>query len=337
MKIFKDFTSSFKFSQVLCMNILVHALFHLSPVQLQALENPQPVRSDSTTSVPPDVSRFTTPAHTLEFQKDIFNQPSPVEKFRALLTAGSSERERLLAEYEADARLKIRVKIQEYENLSSELRFNRLMATELRWYLPALLKFEKDERLELVEKLDPKLAQLVLSRVDVWDQLPAAVKNSPEQKTLIIRHLCKSASSVPPLPENGARSNSQPPTPTEPPVRNGTTGLSKEENQRIQRLQLYFGLSPEEKKEMLKSVEGANDSSFLNRLQWLEAMPEGIRNHALRQLVRLQELSDQERHALGETLRAWNQLSAEQKSSLRQLLEKQPPSPGLMPIRSQRQ
>lgn len=331
------------------MTLVTHAAFafYITPIQLKALENPQPVRADSKNPGPPAVERYTAPAQTLDLQREIFNQPSPVERFRALLTAEPIERDLLLAEFEAGARSKIQNKIQEYENLSSELRFNRLMATELRWYLPAILKFESAERQQLVEKLDPKLAQLILIRAAIWDQLPVQAKNSPDQKTLIIQHLCKATSSAPPLPKekspqgtNGTPTPSQPPAPSTPPQLPGTGALgalSLQENQRIQRLQSYFGLSPEKKKEMLKSVESASDSSFINRLKWLEDMPEGIRSHALRQLVRLKELSPRERQSLGETLGTWNRLSEEQKSSLRQLLDKQPPSPGALSLSAENQ
>ena len=292
----------------------------------------------SSTGASPSAGQPQLPDQTQETSLDrFFNQPSPVEKFRLLLEASSSELNSELDTYPEETRSRIRLKITEYRKLSVEKRRQKLVATELRWYLPPLLNVDQETRDLHLKKLEPILANVIYQRLLTWDTLPEDLKSSSSKSSLIIGHLSKAPSLNPPLPNPSASgtlaSAAQPSSQNTPslPGAPGNSGSVKASNpvseERLQRLQAYFGMSQEAKNATLKDASLMSDSIFMSRLNWLETMPEQLWERVLSHLIRFQELSAEEKKAFGQSIKTWNRLPQAEKQAMRNLVKRTPPFP----------
>jgi hypothetical protein len=259
-----------------------------------------------------------------------FNQPSPVEKFRLLLEASSSELNSELDAYPEETRSRISVKIEEYRKLSVEKRRQKLTATELRWYLPPLLNADQVTRDFHLRKLEPGLAEVIHQRLMTWDSLPEDLKSSSSKSNLIIGHLSKAPSINPPLPTPSAPGTvtTAPSLPTDPGNSVSEDLADPVSQERLQRLKAYFEMNQEAKNATLKDASLMSDSIFMSRLKWLETMPEQLRERVLSHLIRFQELSVEEKKAFGKSIKTWNRLPQPEKQALRNLVKKTPPFPG---------
>jgi hypothetical protein len=259
-----------------------------------------------------------------------FNQPSPVEKFRLLLEASSSELKAELDAYPEETRSKISVKIAEYRKLSVENRRQKLTATELRWYLPPLLNVDQDTRDFHLKKLEPGLAEVIHQRLMTWDSLPEDLKSSSSKSSLIIGHLSKAPSLNPPLPTPSASGTvaSAPKLPKVPGTSVSVNAAAPVSQERLQRLKAYFEMNQEAKNATLKDASLMSDSIFMSRLNWLETMPDQLRERVLSHLIRFQELSAEEKKDFGRSIKTWNRLPQPEKEALRNLVKKTPPFPG---------
>ena len=276
----------------------------------------------------PDQSKQTILNH-------IFDKPSPVEKFRHLLNVNPSELESELDTFPKETRSRINAKISEYRELSVEQRHQKLMATELRWYLPPLLNIDQETRDLHLKKLDPGLANVILQRLKTWDSLPDELKSSSLKSGLIIGHLSKAPLQNPPLP-NTARTevvtsvtaHSAPKLPSTSEDGKSVDKAIPVSQERLQRLQAYFEMSQEAKNATLKDASVMNDPIFISRLNWLENMPEVLRERVLSHLIRFQDLSNKEKKAFGQSIKTWNRLPKSEKQALRNLVKRTPPFPG---------
>jgi len=110
----------------------------------------------------------------------LLHELSPVAYFRVLLGMTPTQREKALAQKPATERETILRKIAEYEALPAEVREARLRHTELRWVLISLMKQAPAERTDRLRNLSAADRQFVEDRLRQWDQLPAA-----DQKTYL--------------------------------------------------------------------------------------------------------------------------------------------------------
>jgi len=97
---------------------------------------------------------------------------SPVELFRRLLAMTGEQRERALADRPAENRQGILRKIQEYEKITAEDRELKLRVTELRWYLPPLMRLPKADRAATLAVISEPVRKLIEERLLQWDLLP---------------------------------------------------------------------------------------------------------------------------------------------------------------------
>ena len=87
-------------------------------------------------------------------------------------------------------------------------------------------------------------------------------------------------------------------------------------------------MNQEAKNATLKDASLMSDSIFMSRLNWLETMPEQLRERVLSHLIRFQELSAEEKKDFGRSIKTWNRLPQPEKEAFRNLVKKTPPFPG---------
>jgi ureidoglycolate hydrolase len=102
--------------------------------------------------------------------------PSPVETFRMVLTTNEGGREAWLARKQASTRAAMEAKLREYAAMSAAEREARLQASQLRWYLPRLMKMKAPERTQVLAKIPQADRKLIEQRLGLWDILPPGLQ-----------------------------------------------------------------------------------------------------------------------------------------------------------------
>ncbi|HSH16096.1 MAG TPA: hypothetical protein VLD18_08700, partial [Verrucomicrobiae bacterium] len=116
---------------------------------------------------------------------------SPVELFRKLIVATPAEADELLRDRTLEQRRVIEEKLVEYRLLPPPLREWRLKATELRWYLPPLMRLPPGSRANLLQTVPPEDRALVEARLQQWDLLPPAEQQALLNNELAVRYLSR--------------------------------------------------------------------------------------------------------------------------------------------------
>ena len=96
--------------------------------------------------------------------------PSPVELFRMLLGTNAAGREAWLALKPANSRATIEAKLREYEVMTPEQREQKLRASQISWYLPALMKMPATDRaavLAAIPEEDRKVIEMRLGQLSI--------------------------------------------------------------------------------------------------------------------------------------------------------------------------
>lgn len=137
---------------------------------------------------------------------------SPVALFRKLLASSPAERGAAITNRAARHQAIIRRRLAAYEAMSPGQREERLLATELYWYLAPLLRQPADDRAAALARVPANWRATVTARLAVWDTLPA------DDRTELLRHeealhyfARIRAETLPPLP--GAQLVPAPPVP----------------------------------------------------------------------------------------------------------------------------
>jgi hypothetical protein len=102
---------------------------------------------------------------------------SPVDAFRELLALPPEAQRAALSNRTEAARQRLVVKLREYRQMDPDTRELRLLATELRWYLPSLLALAPADRASRLAELRPDLRALIEPRLTGWDGLPAELRS----------------------------------------------------------------------------------------------------------------------------------------------------------------
>jgi len=112
---------------------------------------------------------------------------TPVAYFRALLGMTPAERQRVLADKSEAERNQVLAKVREYQELPSEVREQRLLQTELHWYLLVLLRLDPAQRLERLKEISPLYQPMILPQLAQWDGLPADTRKALLEKESFLR------------------------------------------------------------------------------------------------------------------------------------------------------
>lgn len=256
---------------------------------------------------------------------------SPVDLFRDLLAMSPMERRNFLTNRPPDIRARILEKLREYEALDPNERELRLRATELRWYLPPLMRVAPTERAARLAAIPPDIRALVENRLMQWDLLPPPLQQEfldNEQTLRFFTHLDFGAMDHRRIAGNDpstnhyswendlARWNALPET--------KRRSLSDQFSQ-------FFDLSASEKTRTLNTLSDAERAEMEKTLRTFEKLPVQQRLKCIRSFEQFTRMSSQERYDFLKNAEHWSKMSPAQRQAWRDLVAHVPQWPPLPP------
>jgi hypothetical protein len=236
---------------------------------------------------------------------------SPVDSFRALLVMPTAERRRFLATRNTNAQERLAQKINEYRLLTTEQRELRLTATELRWYLQPLLRSPATNRTAQLALIPENLRDMVASRLEQWDRIPAPVQQMFLTNEQAAGYLARVE----------AATNFPPPPPA--PLRQRMTA----------RINQLFDLTPGEKEKVLATLSVAERQQMEKTLEAFQKLSPDQRRQCLISFKQFAEMTPAERQDFLKNAERWSQMTPAERQSWRELVSAAPNLPPLPNLR----
>jgi hypothetical protein len=255
---------------------------------------------------------------------------SPVDLFRDLLAMSPIERKNYLTNRPPQIRERILVKLHEYEVMDPNERELRLTATELRWYLPPLMRLQPADRAMRLAAIPPDTRKLVEDRLNQWDLLPPAL----QQEMLANEQTLSLFTRV-----NGSgQENFHFSTATVTNHFSGQDGLEAwnalpEEKRQFLSEQFthFFELTPEEKNKTLSAMSDAERKQMEKTLQAFEKLPPAQRVRCIRAFEQFASMTSPERSALLKSVEQWAQMPPNERQAWIDLVAHVPQWPPMPP------
>ena len=253
---------------------------------------------------------------------------SPVELFRRLLAMTPAQREQALAERPAENRRGILRKIQEYEKMSAGERELKLQVTELRWYLPPLMRMPRADRAATLAAISESVRKLVEERLLQWDLLPPPLQMDALGHQSTLGYFAGQ--------NYGAATNSMLQDPPLPPG-------AREELTRLRRLsqpqyaeviasfQKFYDLSAAEKQVVLLTLSADQRAQLDKSIQMLGKLPREERDLYVAAVSKLASLNDAEQREFLRNAERWQGMTPEERQVWRQIANRLPPLPPMPP------
>jgi hypothetical protein len=256
---------------------------------------------------------------------------SPVDLFRELLALTPAGRENYLTNHPPEIRNRILAKVREYEALDPDERELRLRATELRWYLPPLMRESPTNRDARLAAIPDDLRALVKTRLMLWDILPPPFQKEFFENERALRYFTHvDASNSPPMP----------PLPPDPRWHHGPRDsdlarrntLSEDQRQKITaQCNQFFELTPMEKKKTLNTLSDAERQQMEKTLETFGKLPPAQRLKCIRVFTEFAGMSAQEKQDFLKNAQRWSQMSPKERQTWRDLVTHVPEWPPLPP------
>ena len=281
------------------------------------------------TNVPAPQKLFSAPANLL--LPPMPRSTSPVDVFRRLLAMTPAERENSLTNRPPEIRNRILTKVREYEALDPNERELRLRATELRWYLPPLMRESPTNRAARLAAVPDDLQPLVKNRLRQWDILPPTLKAEFLESERTLRYFTQVDPSnrppLPPLPQD----QRSPHSPGGSDSANWNA-LSEDQRQKVTaQCSQFFELTPMEKKKTLNTLSDAERQQMENTLETFGKLPPVQRLKCLRAFTEFAGMSAQEKQDFLKNAQRWSQLPPKERQTWRDLVTHVPEWPPLPP------
>jgi len=284
----------------------------------QLLVFPAPAQDSANPS--PPVKIFPAPT---DLMPPLSQAPSPVNFFRRLLAMTPQERENFLTNRPPEIRERILAKVHEYLALAPDERELRLNATELRWYLLPLLREPPASRDARLAQVPDNLHDLVGSRLEQWDALPAPSRQEFLDNERTLQYFSHVDSTNAP-PEPGALRG---PSDVE---QARWQALSGDERQKITaQFNQFFDLTPVEKQKTLKTLSDAERAQMEKTLQAFDELPPAQRRQCIHAFTQFAGMSPAERAAFLKNAERWSQLPPKERQAWRDLVAQVPLWPPL--------
>jgi len=243
---------------------------------------------------------------------------SPVNFFRRLLAMTPQERADYLTNRPPEIRERILAKVREYLALGPDERELRLNATELRWYLLPMLRESPEDREARLAQVPDNLRDLVRSRLEQWDALPAASRREflDNERTLqYFSHVDSTNAPPEPGPQGGPSDAEQA----------RWQSLSGDERQRITaQFNEFFELTPDEKQKTLNTLSNAERAQMEKTLQSFDKLPTAQRIQCVRAFTVFAGMSPQDRTEFLKNAERWSQLPPKERQAWRDLVAQVP-------------
>jgi hypothetical protein len=248
---------------------------------------------------------------------------SPVNFFRQLLAMTPKERENYLTNRPPEIRERILAKVREYLALEPDERELRLNATELRWYLLPLLREPPANRDARLAQVPDNLRDLVMSRLEQWDALPAPSRQEFLDNERTLHYFSQVDPTNVPLEPGAPRGPSD--------VEQARwQALSEDERGKITaQFDQFFELTPDEKQKILNTLSDAERIQMEKTLQSFDKLPPAQRAQCIRAFTKFAGMSPAERAEFLENAERWSQMPPKERQAWRDLVAQVPLWPPL--------
>jgi hypothetical protein len=230
--------------------------------------------------------------------------PSPVELFRMLLTTNAAGREAWLATRPQSRRV-IEAKLSEYQGMTPEERDARLLASQLRWYLPPLMNMPPADRERVLSAIPQPERKLIQQRLGELGILPPALQNGIITNQTVFR-LFEAAER-----RDGSNNN----------MINGITGEQRVKlEQQYQTWRTLVDLPPKVRTKTLSQLTETERTQMELTLSQFRNLGAAEREQALRGFKKFAELSPLERAIFLKTAERWRTMSESDRALWRKIV-----------------
>lgn len=260
---------------------------------------------------------------------------SPIDFFRALISANPTEREKLLAAKEPKLRKVLEDSVLEYQNLHAEQRELRLRNMELRYHVTSLLRTAPSNRTERLKFVPDRDRPLVEYRLKQWDGYSAEQQAEVLKNERLTREII--GAGVPRIPPNpalltGQASNQVVRIKMEKQFVEWAKIPDERHNQIQKSLRELFELTDQEKaREKLLPLPLSDEErqSMQQALARYKQLSPSQRNTCITNFNKFASLSPAERREFLVNAEEWQKMKPEDREAWRKLVSKVPPLPPL--------
>jgi predicted Fe-S protein YdhL (DUF1289 family) len=251
-----------------------------------------------------------------------------VDVFRQLLALPPDERENFLTNRPPETRARLLAKAAEYEALDPDERELRLRATELRWYLPPLLRESPTNRAALLAQVPDGVRGLVQSRLEEWTILPPPLQQEflENERTLTYFTQIDPSKATLTMPGSGGS----------PALSDGDQAhwdaLSENERRQVTaQFNQFFELTPDEKQKTLNTLSDAERTQMEKTLQSFDKMPPAQRAECVNAFAKFASMDAPQRAEFLKNAARWSEMSPAERQAWRDLVVNVPQWPPLPP------
>jgi hypothetical protein len=253
---------------------------------------------------------------------------SPVDVFRQLLALPPDEREKFLTNRPPEIRARLLAKAAEYEALDPDERELRLRATELRWYLPTLLRESPTNRAALLAQMPDDVRGLIQSRLEEWTILPPPLQQEflENERTLTYFTQIDPTKTTLTMPGTGGL----PALSDDDQAR--WDALSENERRQVAaQFNQFFELTPDEKQKTLNTLSDAERTQMEKTLQSFDKMPPDQRAECVNAFAKFASMDAPQRAEFLKNAERWSEMSPAERQAWRDLVANVPQWPPLPP------
>lgn len=266
---------------------------------------------------------------------------SPVATFRHLLSLPDTERANALAARPQRQREFLQTRLAAYEALPSEVREERLRATDLYWHLQQLIRRAPSERATLLAAAPADLQPILRLRLSFWDRLPLEDRTVLLENESTLRYLAQMrTSSPPPLPTNAPSADSTTAAVAAAPavplrVQAELARLSQFAATDLDRIQenwhRFFEGSAPRREQALQDMPAQERRDMEQVLERFRRLNPAQRRACVDSFARLATMAPAERSEFLRQAERWGALPATERQAWRQIVNKLPLFPPLPP------
>lgn len=255
---------------------------------------------------------------------------SPVDLFREMLAAKPAERAALLSIYPPERKERIAAKLEEYQLLPPELREQRLLVTELHWYLMPLMKTGATNRPAQLAAIPAGVRTLVKDRIEIWDILPPPMRTEVLEHETAMRFFVDKDSRTTLQPGLGEGTQSSRPELDAKLSRWQCLPVS-ERQAMYARFQKFFELTEQEKEKTLEMLPDDERQLTARTVDEFEKWPKEQRDQYVAAFQKFEQMTPAERARFWKSAAHWQKLSPAEQQACRDLVKRLAQSPPLPP------
>jgi len=249
-----------------------------------------------------------------------------------MLNTNGAGRAAALQDRPESQRRVLQAKLLEYDALPAEFREQRLQATEFRWYLRPLLTLAPANRVNQLLIIPETYRELIAQRIARWDALPEETRRDLLAYDRALAWLAQSRMTA----TAQSQAPAQPLLPPMPPhlSRQVESQLAQwralPESRRdtlCHQFEAFFNLPHAARERVLEDLSDDERRDLQNTLNAFAELPPVQRALCVRSFRKFAQLTPEERGSFLRTADRWRELTSEERDEWRHLVTQLPPLP----------